>query len=105
MASGINSITAIATSNTGKASAPVYATINVQSSPPTGDLNGSGQVEFTDVLNAYQSVLGHAQLTAAQQKNVDVAPLGTDGKPKGDGVLDIADIVLLLRHMVGLANW
>ena len=35
----------------------------------------------------------------------DVAPLGTDGKPSGDGTVNVFDALAILRHAVGLDPW
>ena len=35
----------------------------------------------------------------------DVAPLDTNGKPKGDGVVNVFDALAILRHAVGLDPW
>lgn len=105
LATGTNSFTAIATNAAGKVSDPAFVSISVPPPVPTGDLNSSGQVELADVMRAYLAVLGRVQLTGPEKYNADVAPLGPDGKPSGNGTLDIADIVLLLRHLIGVANW
>jgi hypothetical protein len=40
--------------------------------------------------------------TALDIARVDIAPLGADGKPLGDGQVDIYDVIGILRMMVGL---
>ena len=71
-----------------------------------GDLNGSGAVDLADAVLAFRHVTGDQQLTDALiRKRCDVAPLGADGKPHPDGVIDLGDVVIILRKVVGLVNW
>ncbi len=70
--------------------------------PYKGDLSGDGLIGIGDVLMMYQHVQGHGTLTETQLSRADVAPLGPDGQPLGDGKLDIADVIILLRKSVGL---
>lgn len=58
-----------------------------------------------DAVRVQQQVLGKVQLSDAEKVRFDVAPLGYDGKPRPDGVLDVADIVIMLRKLVGVINW
>jgi hypothetical protein len=69
------------------------------------DLNDNGQLDLGDLVAVYSAVLGDLALTPDQQLSMDVAPLGQDGLPLGDGVLDVADVVLLMRRLVGLLSW
>jgi hypothetical protein len=41
----------------------------------------------------------------AEKKRCDVAPLGPDGKPQPDGKIDLGDVVIILRRVVGLVTW
>lgn len=61
--------------------------------------------DLGDTLKTLQFVVGLAALTDAEKIRVDLAPLGTDGKPAGNGVVDIADVVLMLRRVVGIVSW
>ena len=58
-----------------------------------------------DAVRVQQQVLGKVQLSDEEKVRLDVAPLGDDGKPLPDGVLDVADVVIMLRKLVGVINW
>ena len=71
-----------------------------------GDLNSSGSVDLADVVLAFRHITGEQLITdAVTKKRCDVAPLGADGRPHPDGVIDIGDVVIILRRVVGLTNW
>jgi hypothetical protein len=71
-----------------------------------GDLNSSGSVDLTDVVLAFRHITGEQLITDAVTKTrCDVAPLGADGRPDPDGQIDIGDVVIILRRVVGLTNW
>jgi hypothetical protein len=38
-------------------------------------------------------------------RGADVAPLGADGMPHPDGLLDLRDLLVLLRKYVGIIHW
>jgi hypothetical protein len=58
-----------------------------------------------DAVNVFRAVNNFASLSAEDKIRYDVAPLGPGGIPLGDGVLDIADVILILRRSIGLFNW
>jgi hypothetical protein len=58
-----------------------------------------------DVLKVQRSVVGVVPLTATEQAVYDVAPLGANGKPLGDGVITIQDANLILGRSLGLQVW
>lgn len=58
-----------------------------------------------DVLKAYKSALGEEQLADAEMGRFDIAPLGVDGRPQPDGAVDAADVIILLRNVVGAVSW
>jgi bacillolysin len=58
-----------------------------------------------DAVNVFRAVNNVATLTAEDKIRYDVAPLGPAGTPIGDGVLDITDVILILRRSIGLFNW
>lgn len=60
---------------------------------------------LVDLLRAYQAALGKVQLSVQEQARCDVAPLGEDGRPNPNGVVDVGDVVILLRHVAGLVTW
>lgn len=70
-----------------------------------GDADGSGTSDLFDILNAYQISKGVKSPTATDMTRCDVAPLDANGKPAGNGIIDIGDVILLLRNRVGLINW
>jgi hypothetical protein len=70
--------------------------------------NGNGSAEpptISDALKVLQAVAGITELTAAEQIRYDVAPLGSGGKPEGNGIVDAADFVLILRRSIGIGSW
>lgn len=58
-----------------------------------------------DALKVLQSVVGITPLTATEKIRYDVAPLSANGTPVGNGVLDPADIILILRRSIGIGSW
>lgn len=72
---------------------------------PTGILtpvNGKTTPDLADALAVLKMALKINQPTAADIARADVAPLGADGKPLGDGQLDLYDVIGVLRMMLGL---
>ena len=71
---------------------------------PTGIINSaSGKTgpDISDVLAVLKMVLNKTA-TALDVAHADIAPLGADGKPLGDGKLDIYDVIGILRMSIGL---
>lgn len=60
---------------------------------------------LVDALNVFRAVNSLTTLTPQQQVRYDVAPLGINGTPTGNGVLDLADVILILRRSIGIGNW
>lgn len=60
---------------------------------------------IVDAIRVQQQVLGKVQLSDMEKIRLDVAPLGTDGTPHPDGILDVSDIVIVLRKLVGAIDW
>ena len=58
-----------------------------------------------DVTKAYAALVNNTALTDEEKVRYDVAPLGDDGKPKPDGIVDVADVVIMLRRLAGLVAW
>lgn len=72
----------------------------------TGETNGkTSQPTISDALKVLNSVVGITQLTSEERLRYDVAPLGSDGKPLGNGTLDGADVILIMRRCIGIGNW
>jgi hypothetical protein len=71
-----------------------------------GDLNSSGIVDLADAVLAFRHITGEQTITNdVTKKRCDVAPLGADGRPHPDGEIDLGDVVIILRRVVGLTNW
>ncbi len=71
-----------------------------------GDTNNDGNVTLADAILAFRHALGIQLITdTAELKRCDVAPLGADGRPQPDGVVDIGDVIIIMRKIVGLVNW
>lgn len=59
----------------------------------------------TDLLKLLQASAGNLQLTPEDSIRYDVAPLGNDSIPQGNGVVDVADLILIARRSIGIGNW
>ena len=75
---------------------------------PDGDMNGDGIVTAADALIAMKIYMGLLKPTAKELAlylaHENVAPL-IGGKPTRDGVIDLADALLILRRAVGQITW
>jgi hypothetical protein len=72
---------------------------------PDGIVNqASGKTipDITDALAVLNIVNRGTPATDAEKSRCDVAPLGTDGRPLGDGTLDMYDVIGILRMSLGL---
>ena len=72
---------------------------------PNGILNpvaGKTLPDIGDALAVLKMVLKITTCTAADIARADIAPLGPDGKPLGDGKLDLYDVIGILRMSIGL---
>lgn len=80
--------------------------INVSAVARNANSGGSAQPPtMTDALKVLQAVVGITPLTATEQIRYDVAPLGSSGTPVGNGIIDAADIILILRRSIGIGSW
>jgi hypothetical protein len=66
-----------------------------------GDLSGNGLLDVSDALMALRILITPS---GAQMTLGDVGPL-VNGIPTPDGKIDVSDAVVILRRVVGLANW
>jgi hypothetical protein len=73
-------------------------------STPDGDLDGNGKIDVADALRALQISTGIVTPTANDIAHGDVAPF-VNGKPAPDGIIDISDVIMILRKSVGLVTW
>jgi hypothetical protein len=67
--------------------------------------DSSAQPTLVDALKVFQSYVGAVSLSPAEKIRYDVAPLSANGSPLGNGVIDDADIILILRRSVGIGSW
>lgn len=72
--------------------------------PADGDLNNDGNIGAADILLTTQIVLGLQAATEFQMLHADVAPL-IAGKPSPDGMIDVADLLLIQRKLLGLISF
>jgi len=63
---------------------------------------GKTTPDITDALRVLQIAMGQVTPTANDLIHADIAPLGVNNKPKGDGVIDVYDVIGILRIAVGL---
>ena len=66
--------------------------------------NTTGVPQLGDALVVLTAALGDATLTPAQLKKVDTAPI-INGIPQPDGKVDMIDVLIMLRRVVGLEKW
>jgi hypothetical protein len=72
---------------------------------PSGNLTGSGTPGVADAVKALRIALGLVTPTDEDKLAMDVAPLGADGRPAGDQLQDLSDVLLILRRAVGVVTW
>jgi hypothetical protein len=87
---------------------PVTANCTVSVTAVARNANSNGSAEpptISDALKVLQAVAGKTELTATEQIRYDVAPLGSSGTPAGNGVIDAADVILILRRSIGIGSW
>jgi cytochrome c peroxidase len=92
---GANDITVTATDKAGNV-ASVTASIFVL---PDGIFNGTKVPDVSDAIKALRIAVGLITPTANDMLHGDVAPLGAP-----DGKIDLADVVLIMRNVVGSIN-
>jgi hypothetical protein len=63
------------------------------------------QPTINDAIKVLLDVVGTTPLNAADKLRFDVAPLDNSGAPKGDGIIDDADVILILRRCIGIGSW
>lgn len=69
-----------------------------------GDLDGDGYVDIGDAVAALRISLGMDQATTWALAHGDLAPL-VNGAPHPDGKIDVGDLLVLLRKIVGLVDF
>ncbi|MBJ6749386.1 MBG domain-containing protein [Geomonas anaerohicana] len=70
----------------------------------SGDLDGNGSVDIQDALQLLKISLGTEPVTAAALAHGDLAPV-LNGVSRPDGVIDVGDLLVLLRSIVGLSRF
>jgi hypothetical protein len=60
---------------------------------------------IADALKALRIAVNLTVASADDMNHGDVAPLGLDGMPLPDGIIDIQDALVILRKVVGLITW
>jgi uncharacterized repeat protein (TIGR02543 family) len=60
---------------------------------------------ISDALKVLQAFIGGTALSDEEKIRYDVAPLGVNGIPQGNGIIDGADIILILRRSIGIGSW
>jgi len=68
--------------------------------PPDGDVNQDGAINIADVYKGMRAALGQLALLPDEKLRADVAPV-VAGIPVPDDVVDAADVVVLLRMVLG----
>jgi hypothetical protein len=63
------------------------------------------QPTISDALKVFQAINGITTLTVTEQLRYDVAPLDSSGMPKGNGIIDAADVILIMRRSIGIGSW
>ena len=63
---------------------------------------GKTQPDLGDVLRVLRIVTGQLSATSNDLAHADIAPFGVNNQPKGDGKIDIYDVIGILRMAVGL---
>ena len=70
-----------------------------------GNSGTTSNPTIVDALKALQGHSGTVLLTPEEMIRYDVAPLATNGVPQGNGVVDIADVIMILRRSIGIGEW
>jgi len=92
-------ISVTATDQTGNA-ATVQRNI-IRAIPISIDVNNDGITSIADVLKVLQYATGSVQLSPAELARADIAPI-INGVSQPDGKVDIHDVIVFLRRLVGL---
>ena len=87
--------------NYNAATLSITATDAAGNSSRDGDADGSGKVEIADALKALRISIGLETPTFGNLLGGDVAPM-RNHLPVPDGKIDIEDVILIMRKIVGL---
>lgn len=83
-------------------SANTYTVWPVRDYRNSGGITAGGTPTIADALKALQYLNGQTTLTSLEQEYGDIAPLWPDKTPKGDGVVNVYDVIGILRKVAGL---
>ncbi|WP_298439881.1 Ig-like domain-containing protein [Geobacter sp.] len=67
-----------------------------------GDMNGDGAITVADAIIALKQMMS---ANPASNTNADVYPLDANGKPSGDGTVNINDVLTILKRSIGSLSW
>jgi YD repeat-containing protein len=81
-------------------------TISVTAVARSASNGSTSGPNISDALKVLQAIVGITpSLTATEKICYDVAPLGNNNRPLGNGILDAADVILILRRSIGIGSW
>ncbi|HEY5513298.1 MAG TPA: hypothetical protein VIK40_06620, partial [Geomonas sp.] len=83
----------------------IYTITNVTGNHTVAATFTANTYTIEEILQEYKSVEGKVQLPGSEKTRCDIAPLGVDGKPRPDGTVDVADLIIMLRKLVGVISW
>ncbi|CAH2031402.1 glycosyltransferase [Trichlorobacter ammonificans] len=79
--------------------------VNVSTAARTARTEGSPLPTENDLLRLLGAATGSLTLGPDDSIRYDVAPLGSDGIPRGNGRVDSADLILAARRSIGIGSW
>ena len=100
-----SSATPGATSNTTLTIGAVPGIFSVTTVKRNGSDGTGAKPTVNDALKALQAFSGKVTLTPAEQIRYDVAPLAVNGIPLGNGTVDVADVIMILRRSIDIGSW
>lgn len=80
-------------------------TISVEAIAKTATAVAGTSPTISDALKAFQAALGITPISGIELIRYDVAPLSFTGTPVGNGVIDGADVIMILRRSIGIGSW
>jgi len=94
-----------ATSNTTLTIGTIPGIFSVTAVKRNGSSGTGAAPSIADALKTLQGFFDPTKLTPAEKIRYDVAPLAVSGAPQGNDVIDIADVILILRRSIGIGSW
>lgn len=71
---------------------------------PDGDVNGDGKVTMHDALLALRIFTQQTTPTVSHLAHGDIGPL-YQGKARPNGMIDLVDVLLIMRKALGMPSW